>query len=145
MRFGSIKKWLVAGTILASALAIACSSQADSAQLNRAFNVTDNTIVVADTGPGPSPIIEPDVLYQAELDGARFDRRGWETDFSRHTVSFKEIFSGGVGRDGIPPIDNPQFETIEEAESVMDALEPVVTFKIKRRGQGLSPGHLDLA
>jgi len=64
------------------------------------------------------------------LDSARFDRRGWKTDFSRHTVSFDEIFSGGVGRDDIPPIDNPKFETIEEAESVMDALEPVVTFKI---------------
>ena len=64
------------------------------------------------------------------MDSARFDRRGWKTDFSRHTVSFDEIFSGGVGRDDIPPIDNPKFETIEEAESVMDALEPVVTFKI---------------
>jgi len=112
MRFPSLKKLLAAGTILASALAIACGGQADSAQLNRAFNVTNNNIVVADTGPGPSPIIEPDVLYQAELDGARFDRRGWETDFSRHTVPFESIFSGGVGRDGIPPIDNPKFETI---------------------------------
>ena len=130
MRFGSTKKWLVAGTIFAAVFGIACSSQASSAPSERPFNVTNNTIVVADTGPGPSPIIEPDVLYRAELDGARFDTRGWTTDFSRHTVSFNDIFSGGVGRDGIPPIDNPKFETIEEAESVMNAFEPVVTFKI---------------
>ena len=45
-------------------------------------------------------------------------------------MNFADILSGGVGRDGIPPIDNPKFGTIEEAESVMNALEPVVTFKI---------------
>ncbi len=114
---------------MASALVIACTSQVNSAPLRSPLNASDPTFV-ADTGPGPSPILEPDVLYQAELDGARFDRRGWDTDFSRHTVPFDSILSGGVGRDGIPPIDNPTFETIEEAESVMDALEPVVTFKI---------------
>ena len=45
-------------------------------------------------------------------------------------MNFADILSGGVGRDGIPPIDNPKFETIEEAESVMNALEPVMAFKI---------------
>ena len=45
-------------------------------------------------------------------------------------MNFADNLSGGVGRDDIPPIDNPKFETIEEAKSVMNALEPVVTFKI---------------
>ncbi len=34
---------------------------------------------------------------------------GWKTDFSRHTVPFGEILSGGPGKDGIPAIDHPQF------------------------------------
>ena len=34
---------------------------------------------------------------------------GWKTDFSRHTVPFGEIQSGGPGKDGIPAIDHPQF------------------------------------
>lgn len=115
---------------MANALAIACGSQASSTTLNSPLTSPAGSNFVADTGPGPSPIIERDILYQAELDGARFETRGWDTDFSRHTVNFADILSGGVGRDGIPPIDNPKFETIEEAESVMNALEPVVTFKI---------------
>lgn len=121
---------MIVGIALASALAIACGSQASSTTLNSPVTSPAGSNFVADTGPGPSPIIERDILYQAELDGARFETRGWDTDFSRHTVNFADILSGGVGRDGIPPIDNPKFETIEEAESVMNALEPVVTFKI---------------
>ena len=45
-------------------------------------------------------------------------------------MNFVDNLSGGVGRDDIPPIDNPKFETIEEIKSVMNALELVVTFKI---------------
>ncbi len=144
MRFALPKKWLVAGTVFAAVLGIACGNQlatpaADSppAVLDTGVSVSDAGVAVADadtavadTASGPSPIIEPDRLYKAELDGARFQTRGWSTDFSRHTVPFTDIFSGGVGRDGIPPIDNPRFETIEEAGPVMNDLEPVITFKI---------------
>jgi hypothetical protein len=126
MKFALPKKLIIAGIALVAVLAAACSSQVGSAPLSQ----TNTTIFVADTGPGPLPILEPDINYQAELDGARFDRRVWDTDFSRHTVPFKDIFSGGVGRDGIPPIDAPRFWTIEEAEPVMNDFEPVVTFKV---------------
>lgn len=130
MKFAIPKKLIIAGTALVAVVAAACSNQVGSAPLNGPQNQTNTIAFVADTGPGPSPILEPDVLYQAELDGARFDRRVWDTDFSRHTVPFEDIFSGGVGWDGIPPIDAPRFWTIEEADPVMDDFEPVVTFKI---------------
>ena len=45
-------------------------------------------------------------------------------------MDFDGIISGGVGRDGIPHLDRPQFETVEEATSMMNYVEPVVTFKI---------------
>jgi len=115
---------------LAGLVAIACSNQVGSSGLNSPLNSPSETTFVADTGPGPVPIIEPDVLYQAELDGARFETSGWRTDFSRHTVAFRDIQSGGVGRDGIPPLDRPQFESISEAAPVMNDLEPVVTIKV---------------
>lgn len=79
---------------------------------------------------GLALIIEPGPRYQAKLDDARLQTRGWLTYFSRLTVQFDEIKSGGVGRDGIPPIDRPKFVTIDEAGPVMGELEPVVTFKI---------------
>ena len=49
----------------------------------------------------------------------------WQTDFRLHTVPYSEIFSGGVPRDGIPPIDNPQFVSIDEADQWLEDQEPV--------------------
>jgi len=53
----------------------------------------------------------------------------WKTDFSKHSVPLDELISGGVGRDGIPPIDNPTFVSIEEASSWLLPQSPVVTFE----------------
>ncbi len=35
------------------------------------------------------------------------------TDFSKHTVEFSEIRSGGPPKDGIPAIDAPRFEQLD--------------------------------
>lgn len=52
-----------------------------------------------------------------------------ETDFSRSSVSFIEILSGGPPKDGIPAIDAPQF--IEAAsETGISGVEPVVTVEL---------------
>ena len=74
--------------------------------------------------------VEPDPDYEAKLQRARIATEQWETDFSRHTVPFEEIFSGGVGRDGIPPIDNPKFTTQDRANEWLDDLEPVIAFEV---------------
>jgi hypothetical protein len=50
----------------------------------------------------------------------------WRTDFSRHTVPLGEIRSGGPPRDGIPPIDHPQFVTLASANSWLHDREPVI-------------------
>lgn len=54
---------------------------------------------------------------------------GWETDWSQHTVPLEELFSGGPPRDGIPPIDDPRFISIEEAAADVAADEPVLVFE----------------
>jgi hypothetical protein len=136
MNFPLPRKWISGGALFVAIVAVACSNQVSSTAINSSLNTTDENTVIVDTGPGPSPVIEPDILYQAELDGARFETRGWRTDFSRHTVAFKDILSGGVGRDGIPPLDNPQFETIAEAKSVMNAFEPVVNIEVNGQARG---------
>ena len=48
-----------------------------------------------------------------------------KTDFSRATVPFSEIRSGGPRRDTIPPIHDPQYEPVAELEGV-GRLEPVI-------------------
>jgi len=123
------KKLLIAGAAFAAVLGIGCGSQLSTPGAESPAAVSDTPVAVADTGSGPSAIIEPDPLYQAELEESRLRTGGWLTDFSRHTVAFDEI-QAVLGRDGIPSIDRPRFETIEEVESVIGDLEPVITFKI---------------
>ena len=54
----------------------------------------------------------------------------WKTDFTKRTVSFDEIMSGGPRRDGIPPIYDPQFVSVERANEWMIELEPVIVVQI---------------
>ena len=55
----------------------------------------------------------------------RLLRAQWDTDFSRTTISFDEIMTGGPPKDGIPSIDDPQFESVADADLWLDDLEPV--------------------
>ena len=55
----------------------------------------------------------------------RLLRAEWDTDFRRTTISFDEIMTGGPPKDGIPSIDDPQFESIAVADFWLDDLEPV--------------------
>ena len=43
---------------------------------------------------------------------------------------FYEIISGGVGRDGIPPIDNPQFDGLAAADQWLQPASPVIAVEI---------------
>ena len=69
-------------------------------------------------------VLDPD--FEEELREAGVSRRGWKTDFSRHTVPFDEILSGGPPRDGILPIDDPQFTTPDAASQWLGDQEPVI-------------------
>jgi hypothetical protein len=60
-----------------------------------------------------------------------FDVSEWKTNFSRHSVSYREIISGGPPRDGIPPLDNPKFIAPVEASAWLKDNEPVIVFAIK--------------
>ena len=68
--------------------------------------------------------------WEEELKRARISVGVWETDFSKRSVSYSEIFSGGVPRDGIPPIDDPKFLTVEEADAWLEGKEPVIALEI---------------
>lgn len=57
-------------------------------------------------------------------------KREWpQTDFTQHSVSFDEILSGGVAKDGIRSIDSPRFEPANAIVDLVDT-EPVVTLSI---------------
>ena len=51
------------------------------------------------------------------------------TDFSRHSVDYAEILSGGPPRDGIPAIDAPQFKALDAVDLADTA--PVIGLTVK--------------
>ncbi len=70
--------------------------------------------------------VVPDPDYKEKLKAARLSTLGWDTDFSLHTVPFGEVRSGGIGRDGIPPLDDPKFDTPDQADQWILPNEPVI-------------------
>ena len=60
-----------------------------------------------------------------------FWRIAWpDTDFSKSSVDFGEIMSGGPPKDGIPSIDDPKFVPQQEYKGAAET-EPVITFAHK--------------
>ncbi len=55
--------------------------------------------------------------------------REFSTDFSRTSIPFNEILSGGPPKDGIPAIDDPQFISVSEADAWLEDLEPVTVYQ----------------
>ena len=72
--------------------------------------------------PSPRPLVTADA--PARLTG------GWKTDFSKHSVPYSEILSGGPPRDGIAPIDSPKFDDVADAASSLRDNEPVISLEI---------------
>ena len=48
-----------------------------------------------------------------------------KTDFSRHSVPYSEILSGGPPKDGIPSIENPKFLPVSDIAALSDT-DPVI-------------------
>ncbi len=86
--------------------------------------VTEST--GGETSLAPVPIEDDEEVKRAQR---RFPSY-WQTDFSIRSISFSEVLAGGPARDGIPPIYDPQFETVEEANQWMLELEPVIVVQI---------------
>ncbi len=54
---------------------------------------------------------------------------GWKTDFDLTAIDMDEVISGGVPRDGIPPIDEPFF--VEAAHAIeLSPQSPVIALEI---------------
>ena len=61
-----------------------------------------------------------------------WDREFPLADFSRSTIAFTEVLSGGPPRDGIPAIDEPAFVSVAQAKAqqLYSAQEPVIGLSV---------------
>ena len=73
----------------------------------------------ADVTPAGEPILR-------DLGAPRHFGSGWGTNFDISLVDYREILSGGVPRDGIPPIRDPRFISIAEADALYAGSSPVM-------------------
>lgn len=68
------------------------------------------------------------VCGAAFADPAQWRHEWPRTDFSRSTIDFVEVISGGPPKDGIPAIWEPSHIPVEK-ETRLDDLEPVLTYE----------------
>ena len=74
--------------------------------------------------------VAAEAAEQARRKYERLLRAAWATEFSRATIAYSEIRTGGPPKDGIPAIDEPQFETVAAADAWLDDREPVQVVNI---------------
>lgn len=102
---------------------------AESNQPTSIFNnenmgqITPSSTPTIGSENAPTPILLPPEEPPASTQGE------FSTDFSRHTIPYSEIFSGGPPKDGIPAIDAPQFVSVGEADAWLEDLEPVTVYQ----------------
>ncbi len=88
------------------------------------------------TAPPPIPSgpnaagVEPDPHWPAAVSAARFSTGGWKTEFAYHTVRYDELISGGPPRDGIPPLDEPNFISTADADQWLKPRQPVISLEL---------------
>ena len=80
----------------------------------------------APTGAEPSP--RP--TETANLDDLRVPIEGWKTDFTKASVDLGDFLGGGPPKDGIPAVDQPQFESIDAARGWLIDRSPVISLEV---------------
>jgi hypothetical protein len=96
-------------------------------------------VIVAGLDPTSAPVQAQDeaeptthALRPGQLEDPgqpRFSTVAWDTDFSISSVHFDDVIGGGPSKDGIPAIDDPTYETIDDARTWMDGLSPVIALE----------------
>jgi len=112
--------------IQAPAIEEARATESEAAPDEPQEEVTTTEEGVAADAP-ETTLIEEVTLLPAE--SPPFSTSGWTTDFSKRTVEWSQILSGGPPKDGIPSIDEPVFVAIEDSQNRVSAKEPVIVFE----------------
>ncbi len=87
-----------------------------------------NTSIPTDVPPSPKNSVTP-ILLPDEPPPARAEFE-FTTDFSKHSVPYSEILSGGPPKDGIPALKDPQFVSVSEADAWLKPKEPVILVQV---------------
>ena len=117
----------------AAAADFAASAPATAATASKSDSVPRTASETIEPEATARPTLAPTkplAEWEQELRSAQIYPGSWKTDFSKRSVPYNEIFSGGVPRDGIPPLDNPSFTSVQQADAWLEAKEPVISFEL---------------
>ena len=120
------KLWFPAFTLVIAA----CSSTVevpvnDFAEIESAQSNSDPAEAAKESEP-PVPVEDP-----FEGVNLRFNLSYWpDTDFSLRSIDLSEVSSGGPPPDAIPAIDNPDFESVADADTWLGPDWPVMFFEL---------------
>jgi len=125
---------LLAGLLLAGCTATAPPIQAAVVPDPNEATVqpVEQTVVLPDFAPRTSVAASvPKSGGEVIVDGTPppFETSTFNTNFSRRTIEWNEILSGGPPKDGIPAIDDPTFESTAAADEWLDDAEPVILLR----------------
>ena len=108
--------WLVATLAL---VASACTAPGAGSAAPDATTALD---------PGISPDRSP--TRTSNINALRVSTTNWTTDFSIASVDLGDFQGGGPPKDGIPPIDKPKFESIDDARTWLAPTAPVISLVV---------------
>ncbi len=91
---------------------------------------TDSPARPAAAGSALAPAEPHTVDSQALDERLPFSTRGWRTDFTKRVIDYAEIRSGGPPKDGIPALDAPTYESIDEAATWLTDTSPVIVYEV---------------
>lgn len=84
----------------------------------------------SDKGLERFPVSDSSALLEAYEPPPAGAASSFRTDFSRRTISYSEVLSGGPPKDGIPAIDEPAFIGVDDADQWLAEVEPVVLVRV---------------
>src|SRR5919197_215082 len=107
------KRWvLVVSALLAGCSTIPTATSPSSSPAATAM-LTAAPAAATVAGQTAVPAAAPTLLPPEEPPASE---REFKTDFSKHSVPYREVLSGGPPKDGIPAIDTPTFVGVAEAD-----------------------------
>ena len=104
-------------------LLIACSSSTPQETQEGTQPHVETKTATKEPTPLPTPNTDDPPPFGAE--------REFFTDFSKHSVPYSEILSGGPPKDGIPALDSPAFISVIEADPWLANVEPVIFVQVE--------------
>lgn len=118
-----IKIFFASSVLIVMAIAIIGCVQTKSDEESRSTPVIPS--VINNDNGGATSQLDPALQNQSPPPGAKNE---FKTDFSISLIDFKEVISGGPPKNGIPAIREPQFDTVDAADSWLQKNEMVFVF-----------------